>query len=157
MFIPVPGAIRSKSKPPSRFDNHDRFDNLEPIPAGGSALKTFGRCASGWFVGYLISLVSSLLFFLLGNIPPHKPASTPVMWATAIYGIVFAVIGATVGASFSRKNALGIGAAIAVTIGVVAMWSWYATPDQSHWTQAVAIFLMAPAAQFGALFRRLTD
>ena len=43
------------------------------------------------------------------------------------------------------------------TIGVVAMWSWYSTPDHSHWTHLIAIFLMAPAAQFGSLTRRLTD
>jgi uncharacterized membrane protein YfcA len=79
------------------------------------------------------------------------------MWTTAIYGIVFAVLGATVGASFSRKNAIGIGAAIALTIGVVAMWSWYESPNDSHWTQVIAIFLMAPAAQFGSLARRSSD
>jgi hypothetical protein len=27
-------------------------------------------------------------------------------------------------------------------------------PDHAHWSQMIAIFLMAPAAQFGALFRR---
>ncbi|WP_263350419.1 hypothetical protein [Acidicapsa acidisoli] len=126
-------------------------------PAESSVLRTFGLCVAGWIVGYLISAVSSALLFLVGRIPPDKPASTAVTWFTAIYGIVFAVIGATVGASFSRKNALGIGAAIALTIGVVAMWSWYSTPDHSHWTHLIAIFLMAPAAQFGSLTRRLTD
>ena len=119
--------------------------------------RTMGLCIAGWLAGYMISCVSSILLFLVGHIPPHQPASTAVQWFTGIYGIVFAVVGATVGASFSRKNAVGIGAAIALTIGVVAMWSWYETPDQSHWTQVIAIFLMAPAAQFGSLTRRLTD
>jgi hypothetical protein len=122
-----------------------------------SAVRTIARCAAGWIVGYLISCISSILFFTLGRIPPEKPASTAVMWATAIYGIVFAVIGSTVGASFSRKNALGIGASIALTIGIVALWSWSATPTHSHWTHLIAIFLMAPAAQFGSLSRRLSD
>jgi Na+-translocating ferredoxin:NAD+ oxidoreductase RnfA subunit len=79
------------------------------------------------------------------------------MWATAINGVVFSVIASFVGASFSRKNALGIGAAIALTIGVVAMVSWYESPSGSHWSQAIAVFLMAPAAQFGSLFRRTDD
>ena len=52
------------------------------------------------------------------------------------------------------RNA-GIGAAVALTIGAVALWSWYSTPGHAHWTQLIAILLMAPAAQFGALFRRL--
>jgi hypothetical protein len=151
MFIPMPGATRQRSGTP------DRFDSMQPAPAPRSVVKTIGLCVAGWLVGYLISCVSSILFFQLSHIAPHKAASTGVMWGTVIYGIVFAVIGATVGASFSRRNALGIGAAIALTIGVVAMWSWYLTPDQSHWTQVVAIFLMAPAAQFGSLFRRLDD
>jgi hypothetical protein len=123
--------------------------------AAPSLGKTIGRCAAGWLTGYLISAVSSALLFLVGHISPHQPASTAVTWITAIYGVVFAVIGAVVGASFSRRNALGIGASIALTIGVVALWSWYSTPADAHWTHAIAIFLMAPAAQFGALFRRL--
>jgi hypothetical protein len=123
----------------------------------GSALRTFGLCLAGWLVGYGISCVSSILLFILGHIAPHKPASSGVMWGTAIYGIVFAVIGAVVGASFYRRQALGIGAAIALTITGIAMWSWYETPNDAHWTQAIAILLMAPAAQFGALFRRSDD
>ena len=119
--------------------------------------KIIGRCVAGWFVGYLISCVSSILFFIVGHISPEKPASATVMWVTAIYGVVFAVIAAIVGASFSRPHALGVGAAIAFTIGVVGIWSWYETPSASHWSQAIAILLMAPAAQFGALFRRLPD
>jgi hypothetical protein len=79
------------------------------------------------------------------------------MWATAIYGVVFSVIAAVAGASFSRKHALGIGAAIALTIGVAGMVSWYETPNDAHWSQVIAIFLMAPAAQFGSLFRRSAD
>jgi hypothetical protein len=120
-----------------------------------STAKTIGRCVAGWLVGYLISCISSILFFTAGHIPPHMPASSTVMWITAIYGVVFAVIGAVVGANFSRKHALGIGAAIALTIGLAGLASWYATPTDAHWTQVIAIFLMAPAAQFGALFRRL--
>jgi hypothetical protein len=148
MFFPTPGATSRKPSP------HDRFDSMQPEPAPGMTLKTIGLCVAGWVIGYLISSISSVLFFVLGHIPPHQPASTGVMWATAIYGVVFAVIAAVVGASFSRKNALGIGAAIALTIGVAGMVSWYLSPNDAHWTQVIAIFLMAPAAQFGALFRR---
>ena len=151
MFIPMPGEVRSK---PSSLS---RFDSMQPEPVTNSTLRTFVRCVAGWLIGYLISAVSSVLLFLIGHIPPEKPASTAVTWFTAIYGTVFAVIGAAVGASFSRRNALGIGAAIALTIGVIAMWSWYSTPDHSHWTHLIAILLMAPAAQFGSLTRRLSD
>ena len=131
------------------------FNEESTDQTGRVTLKTIGLSVLGWLVGYLISCISSILFFIVGHISPAKPASTAVMWITAIYGIVFAVIGAVIGANFCRKFALGIGAAIALTIGAVALWSWYTTPDHAHWTQLIAILLMAPAAQFGALFRRL--
>ena len=131
------------------------FNEESASQAGRVSLKTAGLSVLGWLVGYLISCISSILFFIVGHISPAKPASATVMWITAIYGIVFAVIGAIVGANFCRRFALGIGAAIALTIGAVALWSWYTTPDHAHWTHLIAILLMAPAAQFGALFRRL--
>ena len=122
-----------------------------------STARNIGLCVAGWLVGYLISCISSILFFVLGHIDPEKTASSGVMWGTAIYGVVFAALGAIVGASFCRRFALGIGAAIALTIGIVAMWSWYETGNAPHWTQAIAILLMAPAAQFGSFFRRSDD
>jgi len=122
-----------------------------------SPVKAIALCVAGWLVGYLISASSSILYFILGHISPANPASTGVMWFTAIYGIAFAALGAIAGASFYRRQALGIGAAIAATIGAVAMWSWYSTPTHAHWSQAIAILLMAPAAQFAALFRRSDD
>jgi hypothetical protein len=133
------------------------FNEESASQAGRVSLKTAALSVLGWLAGYLISCISSILFFIVGHISPAKPASTTVMWITAIYGIVFAVIGAIVGANFCRRFALGIGAAIALTIGAVALWSWYTTPGHAHWTHLIAILLMAPAAQFGALFRRSDD
>jgi hypothetical protein len=115
--------------------------------------RTIGLCVAGWLVGYLISLASSILFFALGHINPEQPASNTVVTITAIYGVVFAVVASVVGASFSRLHALGI----AFTIGLVAIWSWYSTPRAEHWSHLIAILLMAPAAQFGSLARRLPD
>jgi hypothetical protein len=132
----------------------DETSEVPFAPPPSTALKTIGRCVAGWLLGYLISAITSIAFFLIGHISPAKPASALVMWTTAIYGIVFAVAGAIVGANFYRKFALGIGAAIALTIGTAGMLSWYLQPDHAHWSQMIAIFLMAPAAQFGALFRR---
>jgi hypothetical protein len=117
-------------------------------------VRIVGLCVAGWLVGYLISLISSILFFRLGHIVPELPASSGVLWSTALYGIFFAALGGAVGASFYRKQAIGIGAAIALTIGALGMWSWYITPTGAHWSQVIAILLMAPAAQFSALVRR---
>ena len=144
--MPDPAAIQSNS-----IEGRDR-NAAAPEP---SLAKTIGRCVAGWIVGYLISAVSSVLLFTVSRVSPHQPATTAVIWITAIFGIFFAALGAIVGASFSRKNAIGIGASIALTIGIAALWSWSATPTDAHWTHLIAIFLMAPAAQFGALFRRV--
>lgn len=142
--------LGGRSKPRA----HDYLDDLAPKKPLKVQLKAFGLCALGWITGYLISAVSSILFFVVGHILPHQPASTGLIWGTAIYGVVFSVIAAAVGASFSRTHAIGIGAAIAATIAAVALWSWSETPNVPHWSQAIAIFVMAPGAQFGSLFRR---
>jgi hypothetical protein len=136
----------------------DDVNDLNSQPGGeerGTLLKTAARCFAGWFIGYLISVVTSLLLFTVGGVDPEKPAAAWVMSLVAMYGVIFSIVGAVVGANFSRKNALGIGASIALTTGAMALWSWSQTPAHAHWTQLIAIFLMAPAAQFGALFRRL--
>jgi hypothetical protein len=123
----------------------------------GSILLTAVRCVAGWFVGYLVSAVSSILLFTLAHIPPEQPASIPVMCGVAVYGIVFSMIGVFLGASFSRRHALGIGVSITVTTWAMAWWSWHETPGHSHWTQLVAIVLMAPAALFAGFLRQTAD
>jgi len=123
----------------------------------GSKVKAGALCVAGWVVGYLISAVTSILYFVLLKISPEQAASTKVMVLTALYGMAFAALGSFVGARFWRPQALGIGAAIAATIAVVALWSASETPNAEHWTQIVAVLLMAPAAQFGAFFSRSDD
>jgi hypothetical protein len=123
----------------------------------GSKVKAAARCVAGWLVGYLISAGTSILYFVVLKISPEVDASTKVKVLTALYGMVFAALGALVGARFWRPQALGIGAAIAATIAVVALWSAAETPNAEHWTQIVAVLLMAPAAQFGAFFSRSDD
>lgn len=126
-------------------------------PSAASFTKNLALCVAGWVVGYLISAASSLAWFQIMHISPASEASTATMVGTALYGIVFSIIAALVGASFCRRFALGIGAAIAATIAAAAIWSWYQTPTHAHWTHAIAFFLMAPAAQFAAIFRRSDD
>ncbi|WP_263356096.1 hypothetical protein [Acidicapsa ligni] len=126
-----------------------------PVAASSKrfAYGTTGRCLAGWFLGYLISLVSSIALFLLARIPPEEPTTTGVFTLIALYGIGFAVLAGWVGAGFSRENASGIGIAIAFTILIVAVWSWTATPLHVHWSQSIAILLMAPSAFAGGWLR----
>jgi len=114
-------------------------------------LKIAGRFVVGWLAGSLISLSYSQYFAWFLSI---DTASTPKLWGVAIGAVLFAAAGALAGATAYRPQALNIGAAIAATIAAVNVWSWFATPQRSHWAEAVAVFLMAPAAQFAALTRR---
>lgn len=132
----------------SDWQDLDAGERREPV------LKVAGRCVAGWLIGCLIVLISSILFFKLAHISSNQPASTGLIWGMGINGVFFAAVGSIAGASFYRPQALGIGAAIAATIAAVSMWTWYATPNAAHWSQAVAVLLMAPAAQFAALARR---
>jgi hypothetical protein len=127
------------------------------VAVKGSRVKAAALCVAGWVAGYLISAVSSILYFVLLKISPEQKASGKVMVLTALYGMAFAALGSLVGARFWRPQALGIGAAIAATIAIVALWSASETPNAEHWTQIVAVLLMAPAAQFGAFFSRSDD
>jgi hypothetical protein len=38
---------------------------------------------------------------------------------------------------------------------VIAVWSWTETPLHVHWSQSIAILLMAPSAFVGGWLRRL--
>lgn len=120
-------------------------------------LKAAALCVCGWVVGYLISAVSSILWFVVLRVSPEQKASTGFVVLTTVYGMVFAALGSLVGARFWRRQALGIGAAIAATIAVMALWSASETPNAEHWSQIIAVLLMAPAAQFGAFFSRSDD
>jgi hypothetical protein len=108
----------------------------------------------GWFCGYLVSLASSILLFSLTGIEPGKPPSVWVLSGVSFYCIVFGGIGGSIGSSFSSRHALPIGVAIALTHIAMAARNWHAAPGRSHWTELIAILLIAPAALFGAFLRR---
>jgi len=118
-------------------------------------LKIAGLWVAGWLTGSLIPLLVYFLFFRLSNAVSGHTVSPGRVWAMAICGVLTAVLGSIAGASFYRQQALGIGAGIAATIAAVSMLTWYTTPNAAHWPQAVAVLLMAPAAQFAALARRV--
>ena len=90
------------------------------MPPKAQTLLTAALCVSGWFIGYLISAASSILFFRLGGIDPEHPAtSTLIVLYTTLYGVVFAIVASWIGACFSRRNGLGIGISIADRKSVV--------------------------------------
>ncbi len=109
------------------------------------------RAIAGTLAGYLIFVMSSLAwFFKVTHHDPWLPASAVYMGATALAGIAFSVIAGYAGAAIAQGSERGAGQALGIIILVTCEWSWWESPGQSHWFQAVAIFLMGPAAMLGA-------
>ncbi|HTJ29973.1 MAG TPA: hypothetical protein VL346_05715 [Acidobacteriaceae bacterium] len=135
--------------------NAERHDDQDAVSEGRQPVgKVIGLCLCGWLAGSILPLAGLVLCLHLWRAVAQQPASTGMIWAAAIAGVLLAIVGSWIGASFYRPQALGIGASIAATLAAFSMWSWYTTPTAAHWLQAIAVLLMAPAAQFAAIFRR---
>jgi peptidoglycan/LPS O-acetylase OafA/YrhL len=109
------------------------------------------RTVGAFLAGYLISAISSILFFRLSHHDPHNPApGVTFIIITVVYGVVFAIIAGYVAAFIDRyRTAL----AVAVAIVVVAALALMGDPHGSPWTEIIAMVAMAPAAVFGGKLR----
>jgi hypothetical protein len=113
-----------------------------------TAMKTL-RQVLGWLVGYGISLASSLAWFAAMHRPPYLAQSNWFMAATAVYGVLFAILGGYIAARIASYPA---GFAVGVTIAVLSIISLLVDAGM-HWSQYVALVLMSPAAVLGAKLR----
>jgi hypothetical protein len=104
---------------------------------------------AGFLLGYLISGVSSFLLFTVSRHAPHQPASPPFISFAAIYGVAFAFFGGWVAAKIGGHSS---GVAVGIIIAVMSVFSAWYDHAGSHWSQWVAVLLMAPAAVIGANF-----
>jgi hypothetical protein len=102
---------------------------------------------AGFLLGYLISGVSSFVLFMASHHDPHQPAPTAFIVFAAIYGMAFAFFGGWVAAKIGGRTT---GTAVGVAIAVLSVWSAGLDHVGSHWSQWVAVLLMAPAAVIGA-------
>jgi hypothetical protein len=113
-----------------------------------TAMKAL-RQVLGWLVGYGISLASSLAWFAAMHRPPYLAQPKWFMVATAVYGILFAILAGYVAA---RVGSYPTGFAVGVTIAVLSIISLLVDAG-THWSQYVALVLMSPAAVLGAKLR----
>jgi hypothetical protein len=105
------------------------------------------RIVLAFLAGYGISAASSVVFFLATRHDPHAPQPFWFMVLTAVWGIAFAFLGGFVAARISGFRA---GQSVAIAIVVVAFLSMVLDAKGAHWSQIVAMVLMAPAAALGA-------
>lgn len=110
-------------------------------------MSGIGRRILGFLAGYFVSALSSIAWFTLSGHLPHLPAPVWFMVLTAVYGIGFAILGGYVAA---KIGVYGTGVAVGVAIAIISVFSWVTDIGAAHWSQPIALFLMAPAAVFGA-------
>jgi hypothetical protein len=113
-----------------------------------TAMKVL-RQLMGWLVGYGISLASSLAWFACLHRPAYLVQPKWFVVATAIYGILFAILGGYVAA---RIGTYPTGFAVGVTIAVLSIISLVVEAG-AHWAQYISLVLMSPAAVAGAKLR----
>jgi drug/metabolite transporter (DMT)-like permease len=105
------------------------------------------RAVPGFLAGYGISAASSIAFFLATHRDPHATQPLWFMALTAVCGIAFALLGGFVAA---RVGGFRTGQSVGIAIVVVAFLSMVLDAKGAHWSQVVAMVLMAPAAALGA-------
>jgi MFS family permease len=108
----------------------------------------------GVILGYLIFVVSAVLLFQLARRNPHAEQPMVFMVGSIAYGIIFAAIGGYVSAVLGRGSPRVQGGAVAIIIALGATVSMLAGPNAgSMWSRVGALFLMAPSAAVGGIFR----
>jgi RsiW-degrading membrane proteinase PrsW (M82 family) len=108
------------------------------------------RAVLGFVVGYAISLTSSVAYFQLLHRDPHAAAPYWFVAVTALFGVVFAVLAGFVAVKIAGPGrGQKTGTAVGIAILVVALLSAVIDVRGAHWSQIVAMVLMAPAAGFG--------
>lgn len=106
------------------------------------------RLILGSIAGYIVVAVCTAATFIASGHDPHAPQPIGFVVMTSIVGIVAALIGGNVAARISRRAAGGVAGLIAIG----AILSMATSGDTNHWSQIVAIVLMAPAALLGGRF-----
>lgn len=96
-------------------------------------------------LGYVIFAAPAALMFNLMGWDPHAPASTTVVVATTVVGILGAAVGGWVAARVGRARWPGAVVAALIAIGALVSLVTRAGGN-AIWSQLVAILLMAPTA-----------
>ncbi|WP_264564103.1 hypothetical protein [Flavobacterium sp. N3904] len=105
----------------------------------------------GVITGYVIFVISSVLFFKLSGVKPHSEASAVFMFLTFVYGTVFSFLSGLVTQIIAKTKNLKVNYALFFIVASFATFSLFKS-DGSSWTQILAIFVFAPISILGGLF-----
>jgi len=115
---------------------------------------SLARRVLGVVVGYMVFAVSAVLLFRLSARDPHAPQPMGFMAICIAYGMLFAAVGGYASSAVGGGRPRVQGVWVAVVIALGAAVSMFAGPrDSSRWSRLAALFLMAPCAAVGGIFR----
>ncbi|MCB0495858.1 MAG: hypothetical protein KDC79_06960 [Cyclobacteriaceae bacterium] len=100
--------------------------------------------------GYAIFVLTSIALFRISGQNPH---ADPTIWFavfTLIYGVFSSFIAGFLTRLIAKTTDLKINYVLALIIAGFATFSLFKT-EGNHWTQLLAIFILAPASIFGGL------
>jgi hypothetical protein len=112
------------------------------------------RLVAGVVLGYALFAFAAVLIFQLMGRDPHGVVDPAFMVGTIGAGVIAALAGGYLGAAVANGRERTAGAAIAIVIGGVALFSLIAQPSgDARWSQLGALGLMSPGAFLGSLIR----
>jgi hypothetical protein len=111
--------------------------------------------------GYIIFAVLSVALFVIAGRDAHAMAPGWFIVGATVYGMLTAMVAGYAATRIAGRADLRAAVVLTVIIALGAVVSMIGTPAAaSHWSQWVALLLMAPAAVLGgmlALRRRSTE
>ena len=100
--------------------------------------------------GYAIFVATSLALFKISGQDPHSDPTPVFVIVTAIYGIASTFIAGFVVQLIAQTKDLKINYLLSFIIAGLATFSLFKSAG-NHWTQLLAIFILAPASILGGL------
>ena len=101
--------------------------------------------------GYLIFVITSLALFKLSGQDPHADPTTTFVILTIIYGAAFSFLSGLITQLISKTKNITLNYVLCFIIAGFATFSLFKSAG-NHWTQLLAIFILAPISILGGLF-----
>jgi len=101
-------------------------------------------------IGYLVFGISNYVFLMMQGIHPADAPAFRLIVITILFGCLTAIVSGILTAVIAGKNYIRYGYILALLIAVIAAISMIMQTG-NHWTQWLAILLLAPLALTGTV------
>ncbi len=103
--------------------------------------------------GYAIFVAGSVALFKVSGHDPHAVPTLTAVLVIGLFGAVISFIAGWVAHLIGKAGGLRINYSLALVMAGFALFSFFKS-EGSHWTQLLAIFVLAPASILGGRFQR---